>query len=90
MARRHFFAIGIFAGLTLFCQVALTRLFSVVQYYHGAFLAISLALFGFAVSGVFVALWPERFRLERLDAQLGRYGTLLAASSSSRSSSTWR
>ncbi|MEN8182557.1 MAG: hypothetical protein ABFS46_08490 [Myxococcota bacterium] len=79
MSRRHFFAIGAFAGVTLFTQVALTRLFSVVQYYHGAFLAISLALFGFAVSGVFVFLRPEAFSRERLDGQLARYGTLLAA-----------
>jgi len=76
MSRRHFFAIGIFAGLTILCQIALTRLFSVVQYYHGAFLAISLALFGFAVSGVFVFLRPQAFRREHLDRQLGRYGTL--------------
>jgi hypothetical protein len=80
MSRRHFFAIGAFAGVTLFTQVALTRLFSVVQYYHGAFLAISLALFGFAVSGVFVFLRPAAFTRERLDEQLARYGTLMAAS----------
>jgi hypothetical protein len=78
MLRRHYFAIGAFAGVTLFTQVALTRLFSVVQYYHGAFLAISLALFGFAVSGVYVFLRPHAFTRERLDEQLARYGTLLA------------
>ena len=55
-------------------QIALTRLFSVVQYYHGAFLAISLALFGFALSGVFVVSRPERFARERLDEALARYG----------------
>ena len=60
MSPRHYFAIGALAGVTIFCEIALTRLFSVVQYYHGAFLAISLALFGFAVSGVFVMLRPAR------------------------------
>ena len=60
MSPRHYFAIGTLAGITIFCEIALTRLFSVVQYYHGAFLAISVALFGFAVSGVFVMLRPER------------------------------
>ena len=74
MGRRHYLAIGIFAGATIFCQIALTRLFSVVQYYHGAFLAISLALFGFALSGVFVVSRPERFARERLDEALARYG----------------
>jgi len=33
--------------------VALTRIFSVVMYYHFAFLAISIALFGLSASGVF-------------------------------------
>lgn len=79
MSKRHYFAIGTLAGVTIFCEIALTRLFSVVQYYHGAFLAISVALFGFAVSGVFVMLRPERFGRERLDAALARYGLVFAA-----------
>ncbi len=80
MQPRHYFAIGVFAGTTLLGQIALTRLFSVVQYYHGAFLAISLALFGFSVSGVWVFLRSGEFGRERLDEQLGRYGLLFAAS----------
>src|SRR5215510_4652379 len=80
MSRRHYCAIGVFAGTTIFCEIALTRLFSVVQYYHGAFLAISLALFGFAVSGVFVMLRSERLSRDRLDAALARYGMLFAVS----------
>jgi hypothetical protein len=79
MSRRHYLAIGLLAGVTIFCEIALTRLFSVVQYYHGAFLAISVALFGFAVSGVFVMLRGERMGRERLDATLARYGLLFAA-----------
>jgi spermidine synthase len=78
MSRRHYFAIGALAGTTIFCETALTRLFSVVQYYHGAFLAISVALFGFAVSGVFVMLRAERFSRERLDATLARYALLFS------------
>ena len=34
-------------------ELALTRIFSVVMYYHFAFLAISIALFGISASGVF-------------------------------------
>jgi spermidine synthase len=79
MSRRHYFAIGVLAGVTIFCEIALTRLFSVVQYYHGAFLAISVALFGFAVSGVFVMLRGERLAHGRLDAALARFGLLFAA-----------
>ncbi|HLW77864.1 MAG TPA: hypothetical protein VKS01_12785, partial [Bryobacteraceae bacterium] len=41
--------------------MSLTRIFSVVFYYHFAFLAISIALFGLGAGGVFsyvVAKWP--------------------------------
>jgi hypothetical protein len=78
MARRHYFAIGALAAITIFCETALTRLFSVVQYYHGAFLAISVALFGFAVSGVFVLLRADALPRERLDAALARYALLFS------------
>lgn len=38
---------------TLLLELALTRIFSVVFYYHFAFLAISIALFGLGLGGVF-------------------------------------
>ena len=80
MSPRHFFAIWAIAGATLFCEIALTRLFSVVHFYHGAFLAISLALFGFAVSGVFVFLRAGALGRERLDAAVGFYALAFALS----------
>ena len=40
-------------------ELALTRLFSATMYYHFAFLAISLALFGSGASGVFLYLVRE-------------------------------
>src|SRR5262249_51429084 len=46
---------------TLVLELSLTRVFSVVFYYHFAFLAISIALFGLGAGGVFsyvVAGWP--------------------------------
>ena len=45
---------------TLMLELSLTRIFSVVFYYHFAFLAISVALFGLGAGGVFsylVAGW---------------------------------
>lgn len=45
---------------TLLLELSLTRIFSVIFYYHFAFLAISIALFGLGVGGVFsyvVAGW---------------------------------
>lgn len=38
---------------TLLLELAMTRIFSVVFYYHFAFLAISIALFGLGAGGVF-------------------------------------
>src|SRR5580700_4303661 len=45
----------------LLLELSMTRIFSVVFYYHMAFLAISIALFGMGAGGVFsyvVAGWP--------------------------------
>jgi hypothetical protein len=52
-------------------ELALTRIFSVTMYYHFAFLAISIALFGLSASGVFV--YVMRRRLARIETH-----TLLA------------
>jgi hypothetical protein len=38
---------------TLLLELSMTRIFSVVFYYHFAFLAISIALFGLGAGGVF-------------------------------------
>lgn len=49
---------------TLLLELALTRIFSVVFYYHFAFLAISIALFGLGAGGIFsyaVAKWKRDF-----------------------------
>jgi len=57
-------ALASFAALLL--ELALTRLFSVILFYHFAFLAISLALLGLGAGGVFAHLGRAR---------LGRYST---------------
>src|SRR4030081_122973 len=51
-------ALTSFAALLL--ELALTRLFSVVLFYHFAFLAISIALLGLGAGGVFAYLFKER------------------------------
>jgi len=58
---------------TLLVELSITRIFSVVLYYHFAFLAISIALFGLGAGGVFsyiVAGWkaPLFLKLGRLSA----------------------
>ena len=44
---------------TLVLELTLTRIFSVVMFYHFAFLAISLALFGLGAAGVYLYLRPK-------------------------------
>src|SRR2546423_12193147 len=51
----------------LMTELALTRIFSVTMYYHFAFLAISIALFGLSASGV--AVYLARRRLAVIDAR---------------------
>ncbi len=51
-------ALTSFAALLL--ELALTRLFSVVLFYHFAFLAISIALLGLGAGGVGAYLWKLR------------------------------
>ena len=64
-SRRTTFAF-VYAGValttaaTLILELALTRLFSVIFYYHFAFLAISIALFGLGVGGVVSYFFPQR------------------------------
>jgi hypothetical protein len=48
-----YLAVALTTSATLLLELALTRIFSVVFYYHFAFLAISIALFGLGVGGVF-------------------------------------
>jgi len=60
-------AVSSFAALLL--ELALTRLFSVVLFYHFAFLAISIALLGLGSGGVFAYLgksWLSRFQTRSL------------------------
>ncbi len=44
------------SAATLFFELTLTRLFSVTQWYHFAFMSVSVALLGFGASGTWLAL----------------------------------
>lgn len=67
---RSHLAIALLSFAILFYQVAITRLLSVVLWYHFAFLSISLALLGLGVPGVWYALrsrgWSAAVELRRL------------------------
>jgi len=77
-SRRQLVGIALVSGSLLMTELALTRIFSVVMYYHFAFLAISIALFGLSASGVFA--YTARRRLDRYatDALLARQSLVYA------------
>lgn len=52
--------LGLCSFAALLLELALTRLFSVVLFYHFAFLAISIALLGLGAGGVFAYLLQSR------------------------------
>src|SRR5437016_5393722 len=60
-------AIAITSFSTLLLELALTRVFSVVLFYHFAFLAISIALLGLGAGGVFAFVY--RARLKRFETR---------------------
>ena len=45
---------------SLLLELSLTRLFSVILFYHFAFLAISIALLGLGAGGVFAYVFKQR------------------------------
>src|SRR5687767_11856300 len=73
---RALVGVGCIAGAILMVELALTRIFSVTMYYHFAFLAISIALFGLSASGVFV--YVMRHRLNRFETHSLLTATALA------------
>ena len=55
---KHIYAgIGLVAMAILMLELVLTRIFSVILWYHFAFMAISIALLGMGVSGIYVYLF---------------------------------
>jgi len=64
----------------LMLELMLTRICSVVMYYHFAFLTVSLALLGISVSGICVYLFARRFPPERATFQASLFSLLFAFS----------
>ena len=66
-------AVALVSLASLLLELALTRLFSVVLFYHFAFFAISVALLGLGSGGVFAHIrqqWLARFSMRTLGAWL--------------------
>lgn len=51
-------AVGLLSAAMLAFELTLTRLFAVAQFYHFAFMVISLALLGSGASGSLLSVWP--------------------------------
>ncbi len=66
-ARTLLLGIGLSSFAALLLELSLTRLFSVVLFYHFAFLAISIALLGLGAGGVFAYL--TRSRLAKVETR---------------------
>src|SRR6185503_6726500 len=78
--RRIFWGIALITLSVLMLELSLTRLFSATMYYHFAFMAISLALFGSGASGVFVYIVQRGFKPERTGQWLSAAAMLFALS----------
>lgn len=72
--------LGIFlvSASVLMLEILLTRIYSVTLFYHFAFMAISVAIFGGALSGVAVYLLPRFFKPERAGLHLSVTALLLS------------
>ena len=55
-------AVAVLSAAALGYEILLTRLFSIVQWHHFAFLVISVALLGFGASGTFLLVVGDRIR----------------------------
>ena len=71
-------AVACVSAALLMTELALTRIFSVIMYYHFAFLAISIALFGLSASGVFAYVARRRLDKHATDLLLAQQSLLYA------------
>jgi spermidine synthase len=75
-----FFGIFLIALSILVFEITLTRIFSVTLWYHLAFMAVSLAMFGIGVSGVMVYILRDKLQENDLSKHLQRFSGLFSVS----------
>jgi spermidine synthase len=78
--RGTYIGVSLVALSTLMYEILLTRIFSVRLWYHYAFLAISVAMFGMTAGALLVYLFPDRFTQERVKHWMTVSSLLLAVS----------
>src|SRR2546428_5027121 len=69
-------AVGCLSAAIIVVELTLTRVFSVTMFYHFAFLAISIAMFGLSAGSVFVYVTPRLHPLVGITRQLQAYAAL--------------
>ena len=81
ITQKYRFLPGLFllSAATLAFEINLTRLFAVAQFYHFAFMIVSIALLGFGASGTALTIFPalQREKPEKRLSQLG-FGTAIS------------
>ena len=60
--RPPFFSIALLSAAVLGYEILLTRLLSIIQWHHFAYMIISVALLGYGVSGALVSLAQEKLK----------------------------
>src|SRR2546430_6328136 len=72
-------AVALVSAGALAFEVLLTRLFSIIQWHHFAYMVISIALLGYGASGAFLAVTGNRLH-RHVGAAFAAGATLFAAS----------
>jgi SAM-dependent methyltransferase len=78
---RYSLSIFLLASATLSYQILITRFFSVVLYYHFAFVAISLAMLGLTRGAMAVFGKADRYAPDRIGAEFARHASWFAIGS---------
>ena len=75
-SRRTYAGLFLITLTTLMYEILLTRIFSVTMWYHLAFMAISVAMFGMTAGAIIVYLLPAYFNDEKSQYRLGLFSLL--------------
>lgn len=78
--RRLALSVACVAASMLLFEVVITRLFSVLFFYHFSFFAVTLAMSGFVIGGILAARWnPARLSDHEFTHRLGLLSAIFAA-----------
>ncbi len=70
MKKQTYVGVFLVTLATLMYEILLTRIFSVTMWYHFAFMAVSLAMFGMTVGALWVYWHPQDYAADRPERQM--------------------